>query len=89
MTSLKVLLEGNEIGQKFSKIYIEENRQRYTNKDQNGRKQLQENLLRKMDDSIKEGKKETQKKIKARQEKRKEGKEKKKWERLEGKGGVA
>ena len=42
-----------------------------------------------MDDSIKEGKKETQKKIKARQEKRKEGKEKKKWGRLEGNGGVA
>ena len=75
---------------KSSLRYIkEEKRQRYTNKDQNGRKQLQENLLRKMDDSIKEGKKETQKKIKARQEKRKEGKEKKKWGRLEGKGGVA
>lgn len=74
---------------KSSLRYIEEEkRQRYTNKDQNGRKQLQENLLRKMDDSIKEGKKETQKKIKVRQEKRKEGKEKKKWERLEGKGGV-
>lgn len=50
---------------------------------------MEENLLRKMDDSIKEGKKETQKKIKARQEKRKEGKGKKKWGRLEGKGGVA
>ena len=75
---------------KSSLRYIEEEkRQRYTNKDQNGRKQLQENLLRKMDDSIKEGKKETQKKIKARQEKRKEGKGKKKWGRLEGKGGVA
>ena len=74
---------------KSSQKYIEEERkQRYTNKDQNERKQLQENLLRKMDESIKEGKKETQKKIKAREEKRKEGKEKEKWGRLEGKGGV-
>lgn len=77
------------MGKSSLKYIEEEKRQRYTNKDQNGRKQLQENLLRKMDDSIKEGKKETQKKIKARQEKRKEGKEKKKWGRLEGNGGVA
>ena len=41
-----------------------------------------------MDESINEGMKETQKKIKARQEKRKERKEKEKWGRLEGKGGV-
>ena len=77
------------MGKSSLKYIEEEKRQRYTNKDHNGRRQLQENLLRKMDDSIKEGKKETQKKIKARQEKRKEGKEKKKWGRLEGKGGVA
>ena len=56
------------MGKSSLKYIEEEKRQRYTNKDQNGRKQLQENLLRKMDDSIKEGKKETQKKIKARQE---------------------
>ena len=77
------------MGKRSLRYIEEEKRQRYRNKDQNGRKQLQENVLRKMDDSIKEGKKETQKKIKARQEKRKEGKEKKKWGRLEGKGGVA
>ena len=50
------------MGKSSLKYIEEEKRQRYTNKDQNGRKQLQENLLRKMDDSIKEGKKETQKK---------------------------
>ena len=77
------------MGKSSLRYFEEEKRQRYTNKDQNGRKQLQENLLRNMDESIKEGKKETQKKIKTRQEKRKEGKEKKKWERLEGNGGVA
>ena len=76
------------MGKSFRKYIEEERRQRYTKKDQNGRKQLQENLLRKMDESIKEGKKETQKKIKAREQKRKEGKEKEKWGRLEGKGVV-
>jgi len=39
-------------------ILKKKERQRYTNKDQNETKKLQENLLRKMDESIKERKKE-------------------------------
>ena len=76
------------MGKSFRKYIEEERRQRYTNKDQNGRKQLQENLLRKMDESIKEGKKETEEDKSKRRKKEKRERRRKKWGRLEGKGGV-